>query len=198
MSGPAVARRWPVRTAGLITVAVFLALVARFWHPVYGFTSFLQLDASNDSVKIAAFREYPVFVYRDTGGYDGLYYAQIAYHPSLTAPELAPAMDNLPYRARRILPPLLAWTLAAGNPAWIVPVYSLLHVAAWPGFGALPSALLAVDSARGSIAWAGVLFSAGALSSVRLALTDLIALTVITAALLAAERGRRGWAQSGR
>src|SRR6185312_14260601 len=99
------------RWVALATIAVFLVLVARYWHPVYGFTSFLQLDSSNDTVKIAAFREQPVFVYRDTGGYDGLYYAQIAYHPLLGAPELAPAMDSLAYRARRILPSALAWTL---------------------------------------------------------------------------------------
>lgn len=188
------ARPWPVRAIGLATVAVFLLLVARFWHPVYGFTSFLQLDSSNDAVKIAAFREHPVFVYHDTGGYDGLYYAQIAYHPLLDAPELAPAMDNLSYRARRILPPALAWTLAAGNPAWIVHVYSLLNVAAWLALAAILWRLLAVDSAQGWLAWAGVMFSAGALSSVRLALTDLIALTILAGALLAAERGRRGWA----
>ena len=187
-------RPWPIRAVGLTTVAVFLVLVARFWHPVYGFTSFLQLDSSNDNVKIAAFRERPVFVYRDTGGYDGLYYAQIAYHPLLNSPELAPAMDSLAYRGRRILPPALAWILAAGNPDWIVHVYSLLNVAAWLGLAAILWRLLAVDSVRGWIPWAGVLFSAGALSCVRLALTDLVALTFIAAALLTAERGRRGWA----
>src|ERR1019366_2467886 len=148
----------------------------------------------NDNVKIAAFRERPVFVYRDTGGYDGLYYAQIAYHPLLNSPELAPAMDSLAYRGRRILPPALAWILAAGNPDWIVHVYSLLNVAAWLGLAAILWRLLAVDSVRGWIPWAGVLFSAGALSCVRLALTDLVALTFIAAALLTAERGRRGWA----
>ena len=194
MSAPPGARHWPSRAAGLVAVAVFLVLVARFWHPVYGFTSFLQLDSSNDRVKIAAFRERPVFVYRDTGGYDGLYYAQIAYHPALAAAELAPAMDNLSYRARRILPPLLAWVIAAGNPAWIGHVYSLLNVAAWLALAVLLWRLLAVQSARGWLAWAGVLFSTGALSSVRLALTDLVALAILTGALLAAERGRRGWA----
>ena len=193
MNAPTSSRRI-ISGLGLLAVAVFLALVARFWHPVYGFTSFLQLDSSNDSVKIAAFRERPVFVYRETGGYDGLYYAQIAYHPTLTAAELAPAMDSLSYRARRILPPLLAWTLAAGNPNWIVHVYSVLNVAAWLVLALLLWRLLAVDTARGWLAWAGVLFSAGALASVRLALTDLVALAILAGAMLAAERGRRSWA----
>jgi len=171
-------------------VLVFLFLVARFWHPVYGFTSFLQLDSSKDSTKIAAFRTMPVYVYRDTGGYDGLYYAQIAYHPSLAAAELRPAVDGLAYRGRRILAPLLAWLLALGRPVWIVHAYSLLNVAAWLLLAFWLWQLLSVGDARGWTAWAGVLFSAGALSSVRLALTDLVALTLLAGALLAEERGR--------
>jgi hypothetical protein len=194
---PAVAAapgRWAVRAAGLAAVLLFLGFVARFWHPVYGFTAFLQLDASNDDTKIAAFRELPVYVYRGTGGYDGLYYAQIAYHPSLTAAELQRATDGLSYRARRILMPLLAWMLALGNPAWIVHVYSLLNVAAWLVLAAWLWQLLAVSDARGWLAWAGLLFSAGALCSVRYAVPDLVALTFLAGAMLACERGRTGLA----
>jgi hypothetical protein len=187
-------RRWVVRAAGVIAVLAFLGLVARFWHPVYGFTAFLQLDSSNDGTKIAAFRTIPVYVYRDTGGYDGLYYAQIAYHPSLAAAELRPAVDGLAYRARRILAPALAWMLALGNPAWIVHVYSLLNVAAWLVLAALLWRLLPVRDAHGWLAWAGVLFSAGALCSVRYALSDLVALTLLAGAMLLLERGRRGGA----
>ena len=183
-------KRYLVPSLGLTAVVLFFVLVARFWHPVYGFTAFLQLDSSNDSTKIAAFKEQPVYVYRDTGGYDGFFYAQIAYHPSLAAKELAPAMDSLGYRGRRILGPLLAWTLALGNPRWIVQVYSVLNVAAWLGLAAILWRMLPVRDARGLIAWTGVLFSAGALSSVRLALPDLIALAVLAGAMFLLERGR--------
>ncbi len=181
--------RW-VGAAGLATVVLFLALVARFWHPVYGFTVFYQLDAPNDDLKITAFRELPVYVHRDTGGYDGLYYAQIAHDPTLRDRELPRAMDNFAYRARRILPPALAWALGLGNPAWIIHTYALLNVAAWLALAVILWRLLDVSDLRGWLAWAGVLFSAGALSSVRLALTDLTALTLIAGALLAAERSR--------
>ncbi len=177
--------------AGLVAVAVFLTLVARFWHPVYGFTRFLQLDASNDDAKIAAFKTQPVYVYRNTGGYDGLYYAQIAYHPALTAAELAPAMDNLVYRARRILPPALAWLFAGGQPEWIAPVYAVLNVGAWLALAVLLWDVLAVGDWRSGLAWGGVLFSVGALGSVRFALTDLVALVIVAAGLRTAELGRR-------
>jgi hypothetical protein len=180
--------RWPA--AGLLAVACFLGLVARFWHPVYGFTVFYQLDAPNDDLKIAAFRTLPVYVHRDTGGYDGLYYAQLAHDPTLRDPQLPRAMDDFPYRARRILAPALAWLAGLGQPAWIVPAYAALNLAVWLILAAVLWRLLAVDSARAWFAWAGVLFAAGTLGSVRLALTDNLALLLIAASGLAAERAR--------
>jgi hypothetical protein len=181
---------WLVRAAGLAAVGLFLVLVARFWHPVYRLTSFIQLDASNDDLKIQAFRELPIYVYRTTGGYDGLFYAQIAYDPTLRSPELISATDSLAYRGRRILPPALAWLLAAGQPSLIVHVYSLLNVAAWLALAALLWRILAVQDWRSWLGWAAVLFSAGALGSVRLALTDLIALVILAGGVFAAERNR--------
>lgn len=180
----------PVRLSGCVAVLVFLAQVARFWHPVWGFTSFLQLDASNDHVKIAAFKTLPVYVYRQTGGYDGLYYAQMAYHPTLQAPELARALDNFGYRARRILAPALAWLIALGRPAWIVHVYSTLNIVAWLALTVVLWRLLDVRDWRSWLAWFGVMFSTGTLASVRLALTDLVALAILAAAMLAVERSR--------
>lgn len=196
MSSPSLSsrRHWLLRAAALATVAVFVALIARYWHPVYGFTSLIQLDAPNDDLKIAAFRELPVYVHRDNGGYDGLYYAQIAHDPTLRDPALPRAMDNFSYRARRILPPALAWLLGAGQPAWIIHTYPLLNLLAWFSLAVLLWKLLDVSDLRGWIAWTGVLFSAGALASVRLALTDLIALTILAGALLATERGRQNTA----
>lgn len=184
------ASRWMLRLAAAAAVALFLALVLRFWHPVHGLTVFYQLDAPNDDLKIAAFRALPVYVHRDTGGYDGLYYAQIAHDPLLRGGELPRAMDNLPYRARRILPPALAWLGGAGQPGWIIHTYAWLNVAAWLALAAILWRLINVSDARSWLAWAGVLFSAGALGSVRLALSDLVALTVLAGALLALERGR--------
>ena len=182
--------RWSLRTLAAVAVALFLGMVVRFWHPIYGFTAFLQLDARNEAVAISAFRDQPVFVYRNGTGYDGLQYAQIAYHPLLTAGELRPAIDNLSYRGRRILLPALAWLLAAGQPAWIAQVYSDLNIGCWLILAALLWRLLPVSDARGLIAWGGLLFSAGALGSVRFALIDLPALTLFAAAVWAAERGR--------
>ena len=177
--------RW--RVAGAAAVLLFAVLVARFWHPVYGFTRFLQLDAANESTEIGAFRTQPIYVYRNTGGYDGQYYAQIAYHPLLNAPELKTAVDNLNYRARRILPAALAWIIGGGHPGQIARVYAWLNLAAWLALAGLSWRVIEVQSGKGFAAWLGILFSAGALTSVRFALTDLIAATLTLAALT---RGR--------
>jgi len=179
--------RWPIRLFGLGAVLFFLGLVARFWHPVWGLTAFVQLDASYDEKKIPEFLTQPVYVFRDSGPYDGIAYSQIAYHPLLRAPELRGAVDNLAYRGRRILPPALAWILAGGNPARIIQVYVLLNVFAWLILAALLWRLLAVEDLRSWLAWTGLLFSAGALASVRESLTDLISLTFLAAAMAALE-----------
>ena len=183
---PAIPRRHLVRAGAGAGVVLFLWLMLRFWHPIYGFTAFLQLNSGQDAVKIAAFREYPVFVYDTPDSYDGLQYAQIAYHPLLEADELRPAVDNLAYRAQRILLPALAWLLAAGQPAWIVHVYSVLNIVFWLALAALLWRMLPVNDARGLVAWAGILFSAGVLGSVRFALIDLPALILVATALWAA------------
>jgi len=192
---PAAASRWrrllrASRALAVVSVALFAVAIARFWHPVYGFSALIQLDATNDDDKLAVFRELPVFVHRDTGGYDGLYYAQVAQDPSLRDPGLRRAMDNFAYRARRILPPAVAWAAGLGRPAWIVQTYAALNLAAWLALAVVLWRILAVADLRGWAAWAGVLFSAGALGSVRLALTDLPATLLLALGVWAAERWR--------
>jgi Glycosyltransferase family 87 len=182
---------WLIRGAGVGAVVLFLWLVARFWHPVYGFTSFLMMDHSLVPPKIEAVREQPVYIYPYLGDYDGMYYAQIAHHPLLDSRELGPAMDDLPYRARRILPSAMAWLLAGGRPFWIFDAYSALNILAWLALAWILWRLIDVRDARTWIAWAGVMFSAGAMISVRRALTDLVALAFIAGFLLLQKKGRR-------
>lgn len=191
-------RVWTVRLAAILVVAVFVGLVARIWHPVHGFTAFIQLNAENDDLKIPAFRaDDSIYVYRDTGGYDGLYYAQIAYDPLLRSADLPKAMDNLSYRARRILMPAIAWVTAFGDESAIVHRYAWLNLVAWVGLAGVLWRILAVRDLHSFLGWTGVVLSAGALGSVRLALSDLPMTALLATAMFAAERGRRnaalGW-----
>jgi hypothetical protein len=189
--------RRSISFAGVAAVLAFLVFVARFWHPVYGFTYFIELGSVREGRTIEAFKQYPVYIHPASFGYDGQYYAQIAHFPLLRSSELRTATDGLAYRARKILVPAAAWLLGAGQPWWIIQAYALINVGCWLILAALLWRLFDVVDWRAWIAWFGMLFSAGALMSVRYALIDLPALLLVTAALYAAERRRSnaaiGW-----
>jgi hypothetical protein len=59
-------------------------------------------------------------------GYDGQQYAALATDPLLREFDTDKALDAPPYRATRILFPLLAWVLALGKPAPAIIAYQLL------------------------------------------------------------------------
>ncbi|MDB6094196.1 MAG: hypothetical protein JWM32_1758 [Verrucomicrobia bacterium] len=179
---------WPVCCA--LLVLLFVGAVARFYHPVYGFTSLIQFDATNEFTMVKEARERPVFINHKSTGYDGLYYAQLAAHPLLRDPALPVAMDNLGYRARRIFASWTAWALALGNRTRALDAYALLNPVCWLGLAALLFNFFPPRSAHDFVAWAGLLFSAGALTSVRFALTDLPALLLLTGVMFAATRGK--------
>ena len=176
--------------AGCAMVLAFLVLAGRFWHPYYGFTKFLQIDEADARVAIPELRAAPVYFYSGQNGYDASAYSQIAFHPGLDSPDLKTAVGNVPYRARRILGSALALLVAGGNPDRIANAYATLNLAVWLGLAAVLWRLLPVRDWRGWLAWVGVLFSAGALHAVRLALTDLLGLTLFAAAMLAQENRR--------
>ncbi|HLP10090.1 MAG TPA: hypothetical protein VK178_18150 [Opitutaceae bacterium] len=184
-------RTWSRRFAGAVCVAYFLSLLLPLWHPVYRFTGLLQIDRANEHSALAVVREQPILF--SDGGYDGQYYAQIACDPTLRSPGLRTAIDNLAYRARRILVPALAWALGGGRPENVLHLYSWLNVVCWFALAVLLWPMLDAErSWRGVAAWAGVLLSAGAVASVRYSLTDLPGVVLLVLAFRAAERGRTG------
>ncbi len=179
------------RVLGFALTIAFLGLVAQFWHPVYRFSSLLGIDAARETTAMPVVRAQPVF--STDGGYDGQFYAQIACDPTLRDPALPGATDSLAYRARRILFPATAWALALGDPQRAFQIVPWLNIGCWLALGAVLWPLLRADRSWAGVgAWAGVLFSAGMLASVRSALTDLPALLLFVLALRAVERRREG------
>jgi hypothetical protein len=69
----------------------------------------------------------------------------------------------------------------------------MLNLGIWLLFAGLLWRLLPVSDGRSWVAWAGLLFSAGALHVARLGLTDLLAVTLLALAMQQAER-QRPWA----
>jgi hypothetical protein len=167
---------------------LFLAAVAKFYHPGTGFTAFIAFPDGHEHVS-PAMREVPHYHYlQDT--YDGQFYAQRALDPLVRDAAYDRAMDLAPYRARRILFSWTAYILGMGRPAWVLEAYALQNVAAWLILGVLLTRWIPITSARGVALWAACLFSHGMLWSVRFALLDGPSLVLISLAVLAVEKNR--------
>ncbi len=176
----------------VVLLAGFMWLAGRHWHPHYGFTRFLQMDAVSAATTLPELRGAPLFTHEY--GYDGHYYAQLAARPAVNDPALAGAIDNVGYRGRRILLSWLAWAAGGGDPVAAVRAFAWLNLALWAALAALLWRIFPCQGWRETLAWAGMLFSAGVLHSVRLALTDLLALVLVAGAAVLAGRERRGFA----
>ena len=141
---------------------------------------------------VDSLRDVPVFVHEKPGSYDGGYYAQIATDPSLRDRDFRTAIDDPGYRARRILLAAMAWVTGGGEPRAVVHAYAALNLGLWLALALVLWRLLPPEGWRGNVAWVGVMYSAGALLSVRLALTDLAALLLLAGATRLAEGTRPG------
>ena len=179
------------RLARIAVIAGFMLLIGRYWNPYYGFTALLQADPVTESLLPASLRDTPLFIHPVTGRYDGVYYAQIATSPALRDPALVEAVDDLGYRARRILLGAIAWVAGGGDAVRTVHVYAWLNVILWFVFAGLLWPVFPVETGgRALLGWAALLLASGTVASVRLALTDLAAVTLLAAALYQSEKGR--------
>jgi hypothetical protein len=179
------------RLGCLVCVALFLGGVMQFYDSATGFTSLISIGSKLGDSKVSALKAVPHYVYEESYGYDGSYYVQLALHPLLDDPELKGAIDNLQYRAKRILLSWVAWALGAGQPRWIVQVYSLLNVFSWLGLAWLLWRWFPPDSFNNFLRWAGVMFSHGVCMSVRHSLVDGPSLLLVATAVALIEDGRR-------
>jgi hypothetical protein len=176
------------RALALALIACFLASIARFYHPGTGFTSLIGFAQAHED-ELPAMAGVP-HVHVPTGGYDGQFYAQLALVPLLKDPAIDRALDNPPYRARRILFSWTAYLAALGRPAWTIQIYAIQNIICWLVLSWVLTWWMRPDTPRGLALWAACLFSQGLLISVRLALTDGPSLLLLALAAAAAERGR--------
>lgn len=181
-----------VQVGYLALAVVFLTLVARFYLPGTGFTSLLSIGSRLDTKAVPQLQAVPHYVIEDSWGYDGTYYVQLALHPLLDEPkQLKDSIDNLPYRARRILPSWVAWGLGLGQAEWIVHVFAVLNVGVWLLLGWVLLRWLPPDSWCNLLRWGGVMFSHGMCMSVRNSLADAPGLLLVALTVAAVERGRK-------
>ena len=184
------ARRLVWRALAFALCALFLASVARFYHPGLGFSALLIIPAGHE-YKIPALQQIPHYEYPPQTAYDGALYVQLAMEPLLRDPAIDRALDAPAYRARRILFCWTAYALGFGRPAWILQAYALQNVACWLLLAWLITRWFPLTSGRLFALWAGSMFSHGLLMSARMALLDGPSLLLLACAVLAAERGHR-------
>lgn len=184
--------RSPLRLAYVGCVGLFLWCVGQFHTRETGFTSLISIGELLSDSKVTALRQTPHYVYESSPGYDGAYYVQLALYPTLDNPELEKAIDNLPYRARRILFCWAAWAMGLGQPAWIVQAHALINVICWLALAWILLRWFPPTGWENFFRWAAVMFSHGVCMSVRNSLVDGPSLLLVALALRWFEDGRRG------
>lgn len=177
-------RVWLVARIGV--VALVLAACAQNYHG--GWTGFIRFAASTHDEQLPAVRDVPHIEH--AGGYDGMFYAQLAVDPLLRDPAIDHALDSPIYRARRILLSWVAHVLGFGKPEWILQVYSAANIAIWLLLAWLLGHVIPVADARSFALWTATMLAQGLIASIWLALTDGPSLLLLMLAAMAVERRR--------
>ena len=173
----------------------FVWTAAQFYLPGQGFTSLILFGRKLEMHRIKELKTVNYYVEEDSYGYDAQYYAQIAVKPLLRSRDLRAAMDNLPYRARRILFCWSAYVLGLGRPAWVLQAYALQNILAWLLLAWLLLRWFPPTNLGNLVRWAGTMFAWGMTMSVREALMDGPSLLLIAWGVALAEKGR-GWSSA--
>jgi hypothetical protein len=170
----------------------FVLNVGAFYRPHVGFTSMIRFGDYFLPKRLTRLDGVPVYTYRDSRGYDGQWYAQMAAAKSPLDPELGTALDIPLYRSRRMLVPVLAHLAGLGHPAWTLNAYALSGLVCW----LILAWLLArwwfpPGDVNNLLRWAGTLFSGALIGSITQSLTDGPMLLAIAVGVRCVETGRQ-------
>ena len=177
-------------------VVVFLVSIGRFHQKNTGFTSLIHFGGRFYDRTLPAVRYARHTISLDDWGDDGQFYAQMAVEPLLRNRQLDVALDNPPYRSRRILFAWTAYLAGLGETEWILKAYAMQNIVAWLALAGVMLYWFPPVRARNVLPWIGCLYSAGLLVSVRLSMLEGPSMVIVTLAILAAER-QRGWLATG-
>ena len=184
---------WLFALVGAAALAILLSIVVRIYSPAWGLTRLIVIGSEFVPRGIAPYRATPKYIDPYPAhrfGFDGQQYAQIALDPLLRDPGLKTAIDNPPYRARRILLPWLAWLAGLGRPFWVLNAYAAINLVFWAGLAVLLAVLFRPHGWAGLAGFAAMLLTCGVIESLWASLTDLPGFFLMTlAVLLAGSRG---------
>lgn len=180
---------------GTAAFAILLSIYVRVYSPAYGLTRLIVVGSEFNRRGIAVYQATPKYIDPyppHRWGFDGQQYAQIALDPLLRDPRLKTAIDNPPYRARRILLPWLAWLGGLGHPFWILNVYAALNLVFWLGFAVTMTVLFRPHGWTGLAGFAAMLLTCGVIESMWASLADFPAFNLMTLAVLVGGGGGAG------
>jgi hypothetical protein len=186
---------WVFALVGAAAFAVLLGAYIRIWSPEYGITRFINIGHEFNQRGIDIYRATPKYMDpfpASRWGFDGQHYAQLSLDPLLRDPKIKVALDNPPYRARRILLPWLAWLGGLGHPFWVLNVYAALNLLFWVGFAVMMAVLFRPYGWAGVAGFAAMLLTCGIIESVKGALTDFPAFVLMTLAAIMGGTGGAG------
>jgi hypothetical protein len=169
-------------------LAVVLLTFWRTWTPGFGLTRFIQIGHEFNRRGTAVYRATPKYMDpepRDSWGFDGQYYAEIALEPLLRDPALKTALDDPQYRAHRILLPWLSWIAGLGRPYWVLNAYAAMNGVFWLGYLVILWVLFRPYGWAGVGGFAAMLLTCGVVESMYRALTDFPAFVLMTLAAMA-------------
>ncbi len=173
-----------------LTVVLFLGLIGNFYIPGKGFTALIIFGDVYTDRFLPEVKALDYYRQSRSPGYDSQWYVQLAVRPDIRRPEMRDAVDNLPYRARRMLFCWTAHVLGFGKPEWIVQVYALQNVACWLALAVVLLRWFPPIDWENYARWVAVLFSCGLITSVSAALVDGPSLLMIASAVALFEANR--------
>jgi len=176
--------------AGAGAIALFLWICSQFYLPGQGLSYLIQFGSRNHDQYLPELRAVNHYEIQGMEGYDGQAYAQLAMRPDVRSPALARAVDDLPYRARRILLSWTAYLIAGGDPVRALHVFAVQNLVAWLALAVLLWRWFPLNGWGNFGRWAGVLFCFGLCTSVRGSLVDGPSLLLIAGAAALVESGR--------
>ena len=174
-----VRRLHPALPTTLVALAFFLFLAVRsgasdgfhFFHPI-------QLGERFSNPALLLPGQEP----QKGVGYDGQFVFYIAQDPFLRNPAIAPSLDNS-LRFRRILLPLLAWTLSLGHREWLPALLVFINALAATGVVGL-AALAATRAGRSALPALALAIFPGLWIPALLDLTEPLHLLLLEAGLM--------------
>ena len=186
---------WPFVLVGAAALAVLLSIYGRIYSPAYGLTRLIIIGSEFNRRGLAVYQATPKYIDPyplHRLGFDGQQYAQIALDPLLRDPQIKMAIDNPPYRARRILLPWLAWLGGLGRPFWILNVYAALNFVFWLGFAVMMTVVFRPYGWAGLAGFAAMLLTCGVIASMWASLADFPGFVLMTLAVLVGGSGGAG------